>query len=233
MAERLQKYLARSGVASRRKAEDLMIAGRVTVNGVKINRPGISVTEKDLITVDGQPVKPTEHLVYYLVNKPRGVITTSADTEGRQTILDLVPKKPRVVACGRLDSASRGLILLTNDGELCYQLTHPKFEHEKEYRVTATINKGPALEERFNKLTNGVQLDDGLTAPAKIGQIQRQGMRLSFNITIHEGRNRQIRRMAAAVGLDVVDLVRTKIGKVELDTLPEGHWRLVKKSDLT
>lgn len=232
MAERLQKYLARCGVASRRKAEELIAAGRVTVNGQVVRQPGIMVNETDTVTVDNRPVKPSQHVVYYALHKPKGIITTSADEQGRKTVIDLVPKNPRVVACGRLDAASRGLVILTNDGDLCYQLTHPKYEHNKEYVVTATINKGPAIEERLKRLEQGIQLEEGMTAPAKISEVRRQEMRLSFRITIHEGKNRQVRRMCSAVGLDVTDLLRTKIAKLELGNIPEGRWRLIKKSEI-
>lgn len=230
--ERLQKYLARCGVASRRKAEELIAAGRVAVNGQVIREAGISVSEADKVTVDNKPVKLTTEFVYYVLNKPRGVITTSLDEQGRKTVTDLVPRNPRVVACGRLDSASRGLVLLTNDGDLCYEMTHPKFEHEKEYMVVATINHGPAIEERIKRLQQGLKLEDGMTAPAEVTSIKRQEMRVHFTITIHEGRNRQIRRMCSAVGFDVVDLIRTRVGKVSLGNLPEGKWRLVKRSEI-
>lgn len=232
MLERLQKYIARSGVASRRKAEELILAGRVSVNGRAVRQLGVSVQETDQVTVDGQPIKPTEHFVYYILNKPKGIITSSKDEQGRRTVLDLVPKNPRVVACGRLDAATRGLVLLTNDGDLCYQLTHPKHEHEKEYQVLVTINKGPSIEERIRRLEQGVKLEDGLTHPAKVKDVKRLDMRLAFTITLHEGRNRQVRRMCSSVGFDVVDLVRTRLGKLELGNLPEGKWRLVKRSEV-
>ncbi len=232
MQERLQKYLSRCGVASRRKAELLIQAGRVVVNGERIIQLGALVTDTDQVKVDGQLVKPADQLVYYVLNKPKGIITTSEDEQGRKTVLDLVPKNPRVVACGRLDATSRGLVLLTNDGELCYQLTHPKFEHEKEYRVSATINKGPAIEERIKRMEKGIKLDDGLTSPAEVKDVQRQGMKLNFTIIIHEGKNRQVKRMCSAVGLDVVDLLRTRIGNVQLDGVMEGRWRKVKKEEI-
>lgn len=232
MAERLQKFIARSGVASRRQAEVMIAAGRVKINGRLVTQPGVSVNEGDVIMVDGQPLKAPTTLVYYALNKPAGVITTSADEQGRQTVLDFVPRFPRVVACGRLDATSRGLVILTNDGETCHQITHPKFEHQKEYRVTATINKGPAIAERLEKLQTGILLDDGLTAPAQVYDIKRQAMKITFTIVLGEGRNRQIRRMCSAVGLDVLDLVRTKVGKLELGDLPAGKWRLIKRQDI-
>lgn len=232
MQERLQKYLSRCGVASRRKAEELIAAGRVGVNGQIVTQLGVTVGEQDEVRVDGKLVKPNNHLVYYVLNKPKGIIATSADEKGRKTVLDLVPKNPRVVACGRLDAASRGLVILTNDGDLCYQLTHPKYEHEKEYRVVATINRGPAIEERLKRLERGVKLEDGMTGPAKVSLVKRQEMQVVFHLTIHEGKNRQVRRMCSAVGLDVVDLLRVRVGKVELDATQEGRWRMVKKEEI-
>ncbi len=229
--ERLQKYLARCGVASRRKAETLITAGRVAVNGKIVRQLGSLVIDSDAIIVDGKPVKPARQLVYYALNKPKGIITSSADEQGRKTVTQLVPSTPRVVACGRLDAGSRGLVILTNDGELCNQLTHPKFGHEKEYMVVATINKGPAIEERLKRLEDGVDLEDGKTAPAQVMDVKRAGMRVSFRIVLREGKNRQVRRMCSAVGLDVVDLVRTRIGGIALDNLIEGRWRPVKREE--
>lgn len=231
-SERLQKYLASCGVASRRKAEELISAGKVMVNGQVVRQLGTTVTAKDQIMVEGRIVKPVDQFVYYILNKPKGVITTSADEKGRKTVLDLVPKQPRVVACGRLDAPSRGLVLLTNDGDLCYKLTHPKFEHEKEYKVVATINKGGSIEDRLNKMEKGVKLEDGMTSPARVTEVSRKGMQIHFTITLHEGKNRQVRRMCSAVGLDVVDLQRTRIGNITLNPTMEGRWRMVKKDEI-
>lgn len=230
---RLQKYLSQSGVASRRKSEEIILASRVSVNDQVVIRLGTTVTDKDVVKVDGRVVKPATTYVYYVLNKPKGIITSSADEKGRKTVLDFVSKKPRVVACGRLDAESKGLVLLTNDGELCNQLTHPRYGHEKEYAVAATLNKGPGIEERIRHLEQGIELEDGKTSPAKVTSVKRRGMQLGFSITLREGKNRQIRRMCSSVGLDVVDLVRTRIGKLELSTLPEGKWRLVRKEEIT
>ena len=230
--ERLQKYLARCGVASRRKAEEFIVAGRVAINGQTVRQLGVTVSSADSVTLDGTLLKQPDQFVYYILNKPKGVITSSSDDKGRRTVIDLVPKSPRVVACGRLDADSRGLIILTNDGELCYKLTHPKFEHEKEYEVTATLNKGSAIEERLNKLEQGVKLDDGVTSKARVSHVRRQGMRLMFRITLHEGKNRQVRRMCSAVGLDVLDLARIRVGNLTLGSLPESKWKMIKKDDI-
>lgn len=232
MEERLQKFISQAGVASRRKAEELILAGRVIVNGKVITKLGTTVSDKDKVVVDGALVKPADQKVYYVFNKPKGVITTSADEKGRKAVVDFVPKNPRVVACGRLDASSRGLVILTNDGDICYQLTHPKYEHEKEYQVVATINKGPAIEERIRRLEKGVRLEDGVTAPTKVTNVHREEMRLKFTITLHEGKNRQVRRMCSAVGLDVVDLFRVRVGKAKLDKLPEGKWARVKREEI-
>lgn len=232
MAERLQKYLARCGVASRRQAEVMIVAGQVTVNGQRMTRPGVTVELTDEVKVNGKIVRPAPQLVYYALHKPAGVVTTSKDEKGRQTVLDFVPRNPRVVACGRLDAPSRGLVILTNDGDLCYQLTHPSADHEKEYQVTAVINRGPALEERFDRLERGISLTDGLTQPTKITEIKRQNHQVSFQITLKEGRNRQVRRMCSAVGLDVTDLQRVRVAQLKLDNLPPGKWRLVKREDI-
>lgn len=230
--ERLQKYLSRCGIASRRKAEELILAGRVAINGEIVRQLGTTVREGERVTFDGKDVQPQGQLIYYALNKPKGVITTSDDEKGRKTVIDLVPNYPRVVACGRLDSASRGLVILTNDGDLCNKLTHPKFKHEKEYQVIATINKGPAIEERIKRLQQGVKLEDGMTAPAEVTDVKRKEMRVSFTIVIHEGKNRQIRRMCSAVGFDIVDLLRTRVGKVELGPTMEGRWRHIKKEEV-
>lgn len=232
MAERLQKFLASAGIASRRQAEAMIAAGRVAVNGRVTARPGVTVEPSDKVTVDGQPVKPASQLVYYILNKPKGIITSSADEKGRKTVIDLVPARPRVVACGRLDAASRGLVLLTNDGQLCYEITHPKYEHEKEYIVTATINSGPPLAERLETLGTGLDRGEEKYGPAKISAVKRQDKKIVFHIVLKEGKNRQVRRMCSAVGLDVVDLFRVRVGRVDLDGLPEGRWRTVRRDEL-
>lgn len=230
--ERLQKYIARSGIASRRKAEELIIAGRVKVNGLTVRELGQQVGPKDKVAIDDQPIEPVKQLFYYALNKPRGIITTNKDEGGRKTVFDLVPQNPGLVACGRLDADSRGLVILTNDGELCHELTHPKFGHQKEYRIVATINKGPALAARIKRLEEGVDLPDGKTSPAIVRNVKRRGMRLEFDIVVHEGKNRQVRRMGSAVGLDVVDLARTRIGRLELGNLPEGRWKQITVDEI-
>jgi len=218
--ERLQKVLAALGWGSRRVCEDLIADGRVTVNG-EVAVLGRRVdTLVDVIAVDGVPIGARPDLVYYLVNKPRGVISTAHDPQGRSTVVDMVPQSPRVFPVGRLDSETEGLLLLTNDGDLTHFLTHPSKGVEKEYLVQLRGN--PRLAEgQLKKLREGVELDDGPTAPAKVSQ--RSDMTLS--ITIHEGRNRQVRRMCEAVGHEVERLVRTRIGPINDSKLRPGAWR--------
>jgi 23S rRNA pseudouridine2605 synthase len=218
--ERLQKVLAALGWGSRRICEDLIADGRVTVNG-EVAELGRRVdTLIDLIAVDGVPIGARPDLVYYLLNKPRGVISTANDPQGRPTVVDIVPQSPRVFPVGRLDAETEGLLLLTNDGELTHFLTHPSKGVEKEYLVLLVGN--PRLTEgQLKALRDGVELDDGMTAPAKVGQ-RSDG---SVTITIHEGRNRQVRRMIEAIGHRVDRLVRVRIGPIKDSSLRPGAWR--------
>lgn len=217
--ERLQKVLAATGYGSRRIAEDLIAAGRVTVNG-EVAILGRRVdADRDVIEVDGAPIGVRPDLVYYLLNKPVGVITTSQDTHDRRTVLDLVPGHPRVFSVGRLDADTEGLLLLTNDGDLANRIAHPSHGVEKEYLVE--VSGGAVSPGSIRSLRNGVPLDDGVTAPAKVSQPEPGVLR----ITIHEGRNRQVRRMCAAVGHDVTRLVRTRIGPIIDRSLQPGSWR--------
>lgn len=218
--ERLQKVLAALGWGSRRTCEELIADGRVTVNGDVAElgrRVDILV---DTIAVDGVPIGARPDLVYYLLNKPRGVISTASDPHGRPTVVDIVPQSPRVFPVGRLDSDTEGLILLTNDGDLTHFLTHPSKGVEKEYVVLLRGN--PRLTEgQLRRLREGVDLEDGPTAPAKVGQRSDS----TVSITIHEGRNRQVRRMFEAVGHEVERLVRTRIGPLTDTRLKPGAWR--------
>ena len=218
--ERLQKVLAALGWGSRRVCEELIADERVTVNGEVAElgrRVDILV---DVVAVDGVPIGPRPDFVYYLLNKPRGVISTAHDPQGRPTVIDLVPQEPRVFPVGRLDADTEGLLLLTNDGDLTHFLTHPSKGVEKEYLVM--LRGGPRLTDgQLRKLRDGVELDDGITAPAKVGQ--RSDMTVS--ITIHEGRNRQVRRMFEAIGHEVERLVRTRIGPLVDSKLRPGVWR--------
>lgn len=219
--ERLQKILARVGFGSRRVCEELIQSGRVSVNGeiaVLGRRVDVGV---DSVEVDGERIGVEPDLVYYLVNKPRGVVCTSVDTHDRPTILDLVPHEPRVFSVGRLDMDSEGLIILTNDGALAQTLTHPSKGVEKEYLVEVEAPPSGVAAGALRRLRDGVVLDDGPTAPAEVGQPNPGVLR----IVIHEGRNRQIRRMCEAVGHPVLRLVRTRIGSVADSSLRPGHFR--------
>jgi 23S rRNA pseudouridine2605 synthase len=223
--ERLQKVLARAGIGSRRVCEELIADGKVMVNGA-VARLGRRVDpDSDVVTVDGVPVAVRDDLVYYLLNKPVGVVSTAHDPEGRPTVTDLVPPEPRVYPVGRLDVDSEGLILLTNDGDLTYRLTHPRFGVEKEYLVQV---EGEPRQAAIRRLREGVELDDGLTAPAKVADLGGGTLR----ITIHEGRNRQVRRMGEAVGHPVVRLVRTRIGPLRTGTVRPGDWRPLEVAEV-
>ena len=216
--QRLQKVLSRAGFGSRRACEELIAAGRVTVNGRTAHLGRRVEAEVDAVAVDGIPVSVRAGLVYYLLNKPRGVVTTARDPQGRRTVVELVPLEPRVFPVGRLDADSEGLLLVTNDGELTHRLTHPSFGVEKQYLAEVEGTPSPAA---VRRLREGVDLEDGRTAPAKVAAVSPSALR----ITIHEGRNRQVRRMCEAVGHPVVRLVRTRIGPLADRDLAPGEWR--------
>jgi 23S rRNA pseudouridine2605 synthase len=223
--ERLQKVLARTGIGSRRVCDELIAEGRVTVNG-EVAELGRRVdAAHDLIEIDGAPISVAEGLVHYLLNKPRGVVTTTSDPQGRPTVVALVPPEPRVFPVGRLDVDTEGLLLLTNNGELAHRLTHPSFGVEKEYVAEVRGRPSPAV---LRTLREGVDLDDGRTAPAKVSLVSPTVLRL----TIHEGRNRQVRRMCDAVGHPVVRLVRVRIGPIADRRLRPGEWRALTAKEL-
>ena len=215
---RLAKYLAHSGVASRRAAEGLVAAGRVTVAGERATDPALDVDEGSGVAVDGRPVAP-EPRELHLLNKPTGVVSTARDTHGRPTVTELVPSERRLYPVGRLDADTSGLILLTNDGELAERLSHPRYEVEKVYR--ARVTPAPVPEGALKRLREGIALDDGRTAPARVRQL-RPGL---LELAIHEGRNRQVRRMCEAVGHRVAALERVAFGPLRLGTLPAGESR--------
>jgi 23S rRNA pseudouridine2605 synthase len=217
--ERLQKALAATGWGSRRVCEDLIAAGRVTVDGeVAVLGRRVDV-EHDLIEVDGAPIGVRPDLVYYLLNKPAGIVSTSKDTHGRPTVIELVPEVPRVFSVGRLDADTEGLLLLTNDGSLANRIAHPSHGVEKEY--LAEVSGGRVSPGALRTLRDGVDLDDGRTASARVSQPQPGVLR----IMIHEGRNRQVRRMCEAIGHPVRRLVRTRIGPLSDRSLRPGEWR--------
>lgn len=223
--ERLQKVLARAGIGSRRVSEGLIEGGHVRVNG-RVVRLGARVDpERDVVEVDGVPIGVRPGLVHYLLNKPTGVITTAADTHGRPTVVEMVPDDPRVFPVGRLDEDTEGLLLLTNDGDLAHRLTHPSFGVDKEYLAWVS---GRPTRGALRRLREGIELEDGLTAPAQVAQPTPGLLRL----TIHEGRNRQVRRMCEAVGHPVQRLVRTRIGPLTDRRLKPGEWRPLTQDEV-
>src|SRR5487761_115831 len=223
--ERLQKTLARAGYGSRRACEVLIGEGRVTVDG-RVAELGNRVDpETQVICVDGALAPTAQGLVYFLLNKPDGVVTTAADPQGRPTVLELVTSPVRIFPVGRLDMSTEGLLILTNDGRLAHLRTHPSSGEAKEYLVRVEGDPSPA---DLRRLREGVELDDGLTSPAQVSRVSEGLLR----IVIHEGRNRQVRRMSAAVGHDVTRLVRTRIGPIQDATLTPGSARQLSLTEV-
>ncbi|MGA0878987.1 MAG: pseudouridine synthase [Ilumatobacteraceae bacterium] len=223
---RLQKVLARHGYGSRRASEELIGSGRVRVNGAVAELGRRVDPEHDEVSVDGVRIGIEPDLVHYLVNKPQGVVCTASDPQGRAMIVDLVPKEPRVFSIGRLDADSEGLIILTNDGALAHEVAHPSCGVDKEYLVE--VSGGRVAPADLRRLRDGVLLDDGPTAPASVSQ-PADGM---LRIVIHEGRNRQVRRMCEAIGHPVVRLIRTRIGPLQDRTLRPGAWRTLSAEEV-
>ena len=224
---RLAKYLAHAGVASRRAAEQLIASGRVAVKGEIVTDPARGVGEETPVSVDGRPIRGPEPRVLYALNKPVGVVSTAHDNHRRRTVLDLVPARGlRLYPVGRLDADSSGLILLTNDGELANRLTHPSFEVPKTYR--ARLGGGPVGERALDALRHGVALEEGTTAPALARRVRADVLEL----TIHEGRNRQVRRMCEAVGHPVLELRRIAFGPLRLGGLKEGAYRRLAADEI-
>ena len=222
--ERLQKVLARCGVASRRASEELITAGRVKVNGKVVKTLGVKVDPAvDRIEVDGQPVRPSVPKVYYILYKPTGVISSSRDPQGRATVIDLLKGvKERVYPVGRLDYDSEGLVFLTNDGETAQVLAHPRYQVRKSYLAQV---QGIPDEKAVARLRRGIRLSDGWTAPAQVKIVQRLQDTAILTFDIHEGRNRQIRRMCQAVAHPVISLKRFRIGPLDLEGLEPGQYR--------
>ena len=217
---RLAKYLATSGVASRRASEEIVRAGRVTVDGEPVADPARDVGPDDAVAVDGKPVaRGHGERVVYALNKPAGVVSTARDPQGRPTVVTMVPQTERLYPVGRLDIDTTGLILLTNEGDLAHRLTHPSFEVEKTYR--AVVGGPPVREAELRRLRDGVELDDGRSAPARVRRLAAD----TIEITIHEGRKRQVKRMCEAVGHPVRRLERVAFGPLSLGDLPRGRWR--------
>jgi 23S rRNA pseudouridine2605 synthase len=222
---RLARYLAHSGAASRRAAEKLIAAGRVTVGGEVVTDPARDVDESSGVALDGEALAPEPREVFAL-HKPAGVVSTAKDTHGRRTVTEFVPSERRLYPVGRLDADTTGLILLTNDGDLANMLTHPSFEVDKTYRVT--VDPAPVSEASLRELREGVELDDGRTAPASIRQLEPGVLEL----VIREGRKRQVRRMCEAVGHRVTALERIAFGPLRLERLLEGDYRRLTPAEV-
>ena len=229
---RLQKYIAKSGVASRRKAEELILEGKIQVNGKTITELGIKVNpEKDIVTYNGKKLKTEEEFVYILLNKPIGYVTTVKDQFGRDSVLDLVKIKEHLVPVGRLDMYTSGALILTNDGDFVYKVTHPKHEIEKTYTVTI---KGIVKNEEVEMLRKGVKIEDYTTKPAKVKILKTDEEKniSRLEITIHEGKNRQVRKMCESVGHKVLALHRSKIAGIGVKDIPLGKWRFMKEKEI-
>ena len=231
MEERLQKYLAQAGIASRRSAEKMIAEGRVKVNGKVVREQGVKVDgTKDIIEVDNKPVRVDEEYVYLLINKPPGCVTTVKDPGKRPTVMDVVSDIPkRVYPVGRLDFDTTGLLLMTNDGEFAYRMTHPKFAISKVYEAYVL---GQVSEEKLDKLRNGIMLEDGMTKPAKVKVLRKENRKTLIEITISEGRKRQVRRMFQAINNPVIDLKRVKVENLTLGKVKEGEYRYLTFEEL-
>ena len=230
--ERLQKYLAKCGIASRRKCEEYILGGKIEVNGKIVTELGTKVNKDDIVKFDGKKVEYEDEKVYILLNKPIGYVTTAHEQFGRDKVLDLVKINKRIVPVGRLDMYTSGALILTNDGELVNKLTHPKNEVDKTYNATV---RGKITDDKIELLKNGVEIDDGyITKPAKVKilKIDEEKNISRIQITIHEGKNRQVRKMCEAVGYKVIALHRSKIGNIDVKDLKIGEWRYLSISEI-
>lgn len=226
---RLNKYLANNGIAARRDIKEFIKKEQVTVNGERAKEPGVRVNpKKDDIRLNGKKIHPPQ-LVYYVINKPKGYISTTADEFGRKNVTSLIPTKERIYPVGRLDKDTTGLLILTNDGELTNLLTHPKYHVNKVYRLTMLGRPTP---EQLRAMRNGVLLNDGITAPAQVNVISTNNGKSYLEVIIHEGRNRQIRRMCETVGIDLLELQRIKFGPLVLGNLKLGQQRTLTKAEI-
>ncbi len=229
VVERLQKAMAAAGLGSRRKCEGIIESGRVEVNGRTAALGDRVDLERDRVTVDGIPLEPIGERKYFLLNKPPGYITTLKDTRGRPTVMELINEEERLFPVGRLDRATRGLLIVTNDGYLAHKLMHPSHGIEKTYVVDA---EGELTSKGLAVMRKGITLQEGKTAPSKVRVLAKEKGACLLQVTIHEGKKRQVRRMCAAVGLEVRDLVRTRLGPLDLTGVREGAYRPLSKDEV-
>jgi 23S rRNA pseudouridine2605 synthase len=227
--ERLQKYMARCGAASRRKSEELITAGRVMVNGQTVSELGYKVNEGDEVMLDGKPLLPESRKVYIALNKPTGYVSTVKDEHGRKTLLDLVDVPERIYPIGRLDYDTSGLILLTNDGDIYNKVIHPREEKNKVY---IALIQGILSGKEIEAFENGLEIEGYVTAPAEIKTRRILGRNAEVEITIHEGRNRQVRKMCKKIGHPVITLKRVSVGSIEIGSLEEGKWRYLTEKEV-
>ena len=229
-AMRLNKYIAHAGIASRRKADELTINGNVKINGLTMREPGYNVKPGDVVEVNGQRISGQEKMEYVLLNKPKGYITSMQDEKGRPVVTELVADvDARLFPVGRLDYNTSGMLILTNDGDLTYRLTHPRHQVTKTYRALVS---GVLSKEKMFRLRKGVDIGGFVTSPAQVKIIRQAERSAVVDITIHEGKNRQVRKMFAAVGNPVQELQRTAIGDLRLGRLKEGHYRKLTRNEI-
>lgn len=227
---RLNKYIAQAGIASRRKADELTISGQVKINGAIMREPGYDVRPDDVVIVAGKTITGGENLVYYALNKPPGYITTTSDEQGRPTVMSLITDvSSRLFPVGRLDAATSGLLIMTNDGALAYHLAHPS---QHVYKTYVAHVEGIVSKEALWKLRSGIIIDGKTTAPANVTIMKETGKKTTLKIEIYEGRNRQVRKMCTAVGNNVQELERVAVGKISLAHLKSGHYRKLTKQEV-
>jgi pseudouridine synthase len=230
MEIRLNKYLAQAGIASRRKADEMIQAGQVKVNGEVVTNPAFRIIpSRHKVQVNGKDIRPVRKKIYIMLYKPRNVITTTDDEKGRKTVLDLVKVKEKIYPVGRLDRDTTGLLLLTNDGELANRIMHPRYQISKYYHVTIPGKLSPEIKKM---LESGIELDGRKTAPCKIDYLKADRDGVIYGIELHQGLNRQIRRMFESVGIPVLRLKRVRLGELELKNLAPGKWRYLYKHEI-
>lgn len=228
---RLQKFMAKCGVASRRKSEEIILEGKVEVNGEIVTELGFKVDqEKDIVKIEGKILELEEEKIYIMLNKPTGFVTTVSDEFGRDTVIDLISDiEERVYPVGRLDAETSGLLILTNDGDTAYKVTHPKYEMNKKYIAKV---KGWPTEQEIYDFRNGLEIEDYVTSKAKLKVLMTTKVGATLEIIIHEGKNRQVRKMCSKIGHPVIELKRVEVGKLKLGDLKEGTWRHLSNSEI-